>query len=311
MVGEVNRLILNTIASKEGVLLPEVGTLYVCRKPAEVLSRGSVAVPHYDIAFSSHREAQSLVDIIATTANIDRQQALDIYGRWLDKVRTESGLNIEGVGVLNNKSFVVDKELIRLLNPYVANVLEVTRRSSKVSGRIAVGAMVMLLIVCAVGGWLYLGGYQIDNGAESGVVSTVITENDMPNIPPRIMTTPANIVADVVDTLPIEEPLQSSGSIEEAVVSDESILDDDWRTKDDIRHYVVVGSYSTEENVRRAIATLEERYTELRFSHFKLGTMYAVAAFGSSQREACEEFSLKHRDDFSQSWIHTPRKYKE
>ena len=85
---------------------------------------------------------------------------------------------------------------------------------------------------------------------------------------------------------------------------------EDWRTNTDIRHYVVVGSYSTEKNAERAINELSGKYNELLFNYFKLGSMYAVAAFGSTNREDCERFVCEYKQSFPQLWIHTPRKHK-
>ena len=61
----------------------------------------------------------------------------------------------------------------------------------------------------------------------------------------------------------------------------------------------------------RAISSLEKQFVGHMFSYFRLGTMYAVAAYGSAKREDCETFKRDYNDDFKQSWIYTPRKYRE
>jgi hypothetical protein len=42
-----------------------------------------------------------------------------------------------------------------------------------------------------------------------------------------------------------------------------------------------------------------------------LGTMYAVAAFGSYDKAECEEFKRAYTKEFKQAWVHTPRRYRE
>ena len=85
----------------------------------------------------------------------------------------------------------------------------------------------------------------------------------------------------------------------------------DWRLRDDICHWVVVGSYSTKENANRAISDLERQNPDLRFTSYALGSMIAVAAYGCSTYEECKEFKDTHIDLFPQAWVHTPRRYKK
>jgi hypothetical protein len=84
-----------------------------------------------------------------------------------------------------------------------------------------------------------------------------------------------------------------------------------WRKSADIRHWVIIGSYSTTENAERAIATLSEKYSELMFDYIRLGSMYAVSPFGSSDIADCETFKSEYKREFTQMWIHTPKRFKE
>lgn len=317
MVAEVNKLIIKTLIIRGSIHLPQVGTLYIKRSAATTISRSSVTTPRLDISFSTHLEAISLIDEIASAANIGTTQANDIYQRWLDKTRSANRLVIEGLGILNNKSFIADKQLLTLLNPHTTNELTITRNHKKRSGKVASFVAVIILFAAIAGYYLY------DMTATSGVVAPVDGTIELQDIPPRVMTTPAyNITAD--NDMPITEEQAHEDSISTAEQQVDVVVDngaesytkveivcDDWRDTDVIRHYLVVGSYSTEENVERAISLLEKQHKELKFSYFKLGTMYAVAAFGSAERDDCEAFKSEHRDLFKQSWIYTPRKYRE
>ena len=320
MIAEVNKLILNILITRGSVLLPEIGTLYVKRTPAKIISRSSVAVSYLEIAFSTHLEALSLVDAIVSTANIDVSQAKDIYQRWLDKVRSGNRVTIDCIGVLNDKSFIVDNQLNKLLNPQDYADIAITRNYKGVNGKVA--AIIFVLLLCAAGAGYYL--YDRCGGV-SGVVASTDDDAELSNIPPRVVTTPASdIKEDDGATAADDFSLQDGSIVAEQVATTAEKKDaetqistqvenigNDWREIDGIRHYVVVGSYSTEENAARAISTLDERFESHCFSYFRLGSMYAVAAYGSVKREDCETFKREYNDDFKQSWIYTPRKYRE
>ena len=168
MIAEVNKLILNILITRGSVLLPEIGTLYVKRTPAKIISRSSVAVSYLEIAFSTHLEALSLVDAIVSTANIDVSQAKDIYQRWLDKVRSGNRVTIDGIGVLNDKSFIVDNQLNKLLNPQDYADIAITRNYKGVNGKVA--AIIFVLLLCAAGAGYYLcpGGSPGERALQDG-----------------------------------------------------------------------------------------------------------------------------------------------
>lgn len=319
MIAEVNKLILNALIARGGIHLPDVGTLHIKRTPATAISRNTIATPRLNITFSTHLEACSIVEVIASTANIDTTQAKDIYERWLDKVRSGNRLTIDGVGTLNDKSFIVDEQLLMQLNPHTMEDITITRNHKRWRGIIA--AVIITIILCSAG----VGYYLYDRGVISGVVVSTKEDEVLPNIPPRVMTTPAyNITTESTDNVSEDKLLQDTTLVVEQIATEESedgvtmeISNDsdeasnDWREIDDVRHYVVVGSYSTEQNAMRAISSLEKQFVGHMFSYFRLGTMYAVAAYGSVKREDCEAFKRDYNDDFKQSWIYTPRKYRE
>lgn len=301
MVSEVNKLIYNTLITYGGVLLPEVGTIFIERKPATALSKKRISAPRYELSFSSHRPATSIVDSIQLATNISEKEALDIYGRWLDKVRIDGVVTIEGVGVLHNKSFVADSALLSHLNPSNSAVIEVVTKKNRVA---LYFAPILLMIVAIIAGVKYLALPSCNN--QTNEVVAEVTERD-PITQPEQNVTPVieeeNLISEDIEVV---EPV-----VEEETQEPEPEVIDDWRENSDIRHWAVIGSYSTEDNVNRAIANLEKQHPHLKFSSFKLGSMYAVSPFGSTDRETCEEFVSNHRDDFKQIWIHTPKRYKE
>ena len=312
MVAEVNKLIFNALISEGAVHLPEVGTLFVERIPAGIVARNSVGVPSCTISFSNHRDARSIVDIIVQIADIEVSQAIDIYERWLDKVRHGNELVIDGVGVLRNKSFVADKELLMQLNPQGINELTISRRRG--SGVVAPIFMLAILLLCIGGGAYYYFTTHAVVGSQNEVLvasNDVVVEEIVTEVVAEVVA-PELVVSDSSSESVAEDvyiPDNESETIDGSDVIIENIVED-WRANADIRHYVVVGSYSTEKNAERAINELSGKYNELLFSYFKLGSMYAVAAFGSTNREDCERFVSEYKQSFPQVWIHTPRKHK-
>lgn len=292
MVGEVNRLIFNTLISEGAIYLPDVGVIYLHRIAAAEVARDRVAAPHISVQFSSQMKATSLVDVISNVANVDSSQAEDIYTRWLDKVRTANGVDIEGIGRVVNKSFVAEEQLLKSLNPLSVNEIKITRRRSN---RGVVAAIFALLILISAGYILYT---NLDFTAPKTEVAEVIKEQG---------SEPEMEVVAEESTVPSEVNDNVDKATETVVVEEVN----DWRKSADIRHWVIIGSYSTTENAERAIASLSQKYSELMFDYIKLGSMYAVSPFGSSDIAECEVFKSEYKREFTQMWIHTPKRFKE
>lgn len=292
MVGEVNKLIFNTLISEGAVHLSDVGVIYLNRVAATEVARDRVAAPRISVQFSSQMKATSLIDVISNVASVDSAQAEDIYFRWLDKVRSINGIDIEGVGRVINKSFVADDELLKSLNPYSVNEIKITRRRSNRGFVVAIFAL--LILVSA--GYILFSNLNIKS-SETLVAEVVEEQGSGPKM--EIVTEESTVPSEVNDN--VNKPT-------EIVVVEEV---NDWRESADIRHWVIIGSYSTTENAERAIATLSENYSELMFDYIRLGSMYAVSPFGSSDITDCEAFKSEYKHEFTQMWIHTPKRFKE
>ena len=164
-------------------------------------------------------------------------------------------------------------------------------------------AVALLLIAFVVVGLFVYRSYvstPIDN---SETIQSTIVYNNIEKVDNEI----------IIESDNHSELVEQQGSDErEAKVIEEVIVDNnDLRERDNIRHWVVIGSYSTVENVERAVADFQTKYPELNFDYIKLGSMFAVSPCGSVERAECEEFMHTHKGDFPQMWIHTPKKYKE
>lgn len=289
MVNEVGKLIYNALVKYHAVYLPDVGTLSVVRKAAVMSSKSELVAPRYHIEYSSNNCAKSLVDIISTEAAVDTRRAEEMYSRWLDKAREGSVVVVDRVGTLRDKCFIADNGLIKALN-ICEQPLYIARRKSHAPVFVT---MMIILVLCAAG----VGVWRCFNSKPA--VETV------------------ELVAEEVATPLIEMPLikeEQSFDIEpiEEIVEKVEILDvvADWRTREDIRHWVVVGSYSTTENAERAISDILKRHSETQCNYFKLGSMYAVAVFGSADVDECQQFKRTHTEEFPQSWVYTPKRFR-
>ena len=292
MVGEVNKLIFNTLISEGAVYLPDVGVIFLNRIAAAEVARDKVATPRISVQFSSQMKATSLIDVISNVANVDSSQADDIYTRWLDKVRTANGVDIEGIGRVVNKSFVAEEQLLKSLNPLSVNEIKITRCRSN---RGVVAAIFALLILISTG-YILFSNLNIKS-AETLVAEVVEEQGSEPEM--EVVAEEYDEPTEVIEV--VDEPT-------ETVVVEEV---NDWRKSSDIRHWVIIGSYSTTENAERAIAALSEKYSELMFDYIRLGSMYAVSPFGSSDITDCEAFKSEYKHEFTQMWIHTPKRFKE
>lgn len=303
MVNEVNKIIYNALIAERAINLPGVGTISVVRRSAEMASGGRVTPPTYVTEFSSHTEAISIIDIITSMGDIDKTMAEDIYNRWLEKVRTVSVITIDGVGKISDKSFSAEPEFIQLFNGGSTQPIKVARKRS-------IGAFAILLIVLAslalVAGGVYW-FFQDDIKALFACDDVINTTTEVIETPIESITTTENTPIEVVETAEVEVIVENNDATLEPVDETSAVVVDNWTTRDDIRHWVVAGSYSTKENAEVAVQSLEAQYDDIYCDVISLGKMYAVTIFGSVEREECEVFMRSHRKEFEQVWIFTPK----
>ena len=294
MIGEVNKLIYNAIIKHSALYLPGIGSLVIVRHSATISSRNEILPPQYRVEFRKESVAVSIIDIIASEVGVESSRAEEIYNRWLDKNREGSVVRIDRVGVLNSGVFECDNALIAELNVNNQPLTIASNRSRKL-----LWAVVSLLLVVGVGygAWLY---------KESNITITDLV----------------TIVDDRVESIPVDAPLIAEAEVVEQnnidavdvvdaveeVVAEVDIYD--WRNDENIRHWLVVGSYSTTENAERAIADILKRMPDAQCNYFKLGSMFAVAVYGSSEVNDCQEYKRAHIKEFPESWVYTPKRYR-
>lgn len=303
MVNEVNKIIYNRLITEREITLPGIGSLSLARRAASMSSKEVIVAPRLTIEYSSHAEGCSVVDAIAVIGGTDTATAEDIYSRWLEKVRSGSTLAIEGVGVLRNKSFETDKELLSVLNGIGDTHVNIVRRRK---GRTILWVGLVLSIIALIVSIAAI--FNIDISA----ISDKTTNSDK-----QVETTVENIVVEPVAedvasgelTTDVEEDIHTQDvvtveSVEVATVAD------NWTMRDDIRHWVVAGSYSTMSNAESAVETITKRHQDIDCRIITLGKMYAVAIYGSSDRDDCVQYMRKYHKNFGEAWIFTPKEYR-
>lgn len=292
MVNEVNRLIYNALAKHSSISLPDIGSLRIVRRTAKI-EGNRVVPPLFVVEFFSAEEGRSLVEIIATEANISTDEAKEIYLRWLDKVKQGNELIISGVGTLHDKSFVVDGDLSKALNPRNATPLKIHKRHR---------LHAYIYIAIAIGVVVAIGSNHRDDNSSATESKAVAIEE------PSVVESIESKEIVMAESEPQVEPIAESAVEEIAKV--DATQPAKWSDSDDIRHWVIAGSYSTRENAERAIEGILRKKQADCCDILPLGKMYAVAVFGSADKIECERFVRDNRHNFNQSWVHTPKRFK-
>lgn len=303
MVNEVNKIIYNRLITEREVTLPGVGSLSLVRRAASMSSKEVIVAPRLTIEFSSHAEGCSVVDAIAVIGGTDTATAEDIYSRWLEKVRSGSTLTIEGVGILRNKSFEVDKELLSMLNGTSATHVNVVRRKK---GRTMLWVGLTLSIIALIVSIAAIFNIDISAISDKATNADKQVETTVENI---IVEPEAEDVASGELTTDVEEDIHTQDVV--AVESVEvATVADNWMMRDDIHHWVVAGSYSTMSNAESAAEAITTKYQDIDCKIITLGKMYAVAIYGSSDRDDCVQYMRKYHKNFGEAWIFTPKEYR-
>lgn len=298
MVGEVNKIIYNMLISGKGVFLPEVGTLFIERQGARRIAKNKLLSPRNIVSFASQAQAPSLVDEIVSVAGCEVSQAQDIYERWLQKTREGEVVTIEGIGVLNRKSFSVESAFASAINPTGVKTLVVRRRSNT-----------WLYVLCAVCVAVALG------------IFAYIMWGDKLKESAKCVTTEQTVEASadgavVADSVAVSDGVVSDVTAQESAVATDVIATTSTATtvevakpsNEDFAYYVVMGVFSSEQNAERAVAQAKSRLPEARCAvlPFK-GDKFMVTVYGSDNLAECNDFVKRSRAVFSDLWVYNKR----
>lgn len=289
MIDEVNKIIYNMLISGRGVFLPEVGTLFIERQGARRIDKNRLMSPRNVVAFSSQEQAPSLVDEIVAIASCQREQAQDIYERWIAKTRTDGELTIGGVGVLRGKSFVADKVFASTINPKGVKTLVIKKRSSHA----------WIYAVCAVAVVVALALFAYLQWGDSWGVNADVKQETVAVIPAD-QEPEAQILAETK----ADDQATAAAPANATVVTPEPQAASKPST---YAYYVVMGVFSTEENAARAVEQLRSNIKDVSAEVLPLGSKHMVTAFGSNSREECNTFVRSYRDIYPDLWVYNKK----
>ena len=300
MVGEVNKIIYNMLVSGRGVYLPEVGSLYIERQAARKISADKLLSPRNVVAFQSGEQAPSLVAEIVAVAGCSSEQAADIYQRWSAKTREGSNIKIGGVGVLNQKSFVMESDFASAINPKGVKTIVIRRRSNT-----WLYALCAVCVLVALGflGYIMFGGEQkptvkrAESIAQAEAQPAVEQSAAEPAVAEGQVNTTDNTTA--AATTAATTATSSDTSTQTAQTSDTAAT-----TSVDYEYYVVMGIFSTEENAQRAIEQAESRIKDLNCKVLPFKDKFMVTLFGSDKIGDCNSFANSYRDIYADLWVY-------
>lgn len=298
MIEEVNKIIYNMLISGRGVYLPDVGTLFIERQGARKISNDKLLGPRNIVNFTSQEQAPSLINEIVSVAGCEREQATDIYQRWLMKTRQDNILTIGGVGVLNHKSFAIESAFAAAINPKGVKTLIIRRRSNT-----------WLYIICALCVAIALGIFAyIMWGTPSKYQTTTSTQ--------EVTTSVATDVDSVTTSTAIDQTAVTATQVQDSntLSTDTTPAPAQTPTKSNAQHneyyayYVVMGVFSSEQNAERAV---EQARTKLSNAVCAIipfaGDKFMVTVYGSDSQAECTEFVRANREVINDLWVYNKR----
>ena len=295
MVEQVNKLIYNTLCAGRDIYIPQVGSLVVRCISSSLQSSKRLVPPRYRVTLTGEQRGESLVEIIAQSANVTTERAEDIYRQWLNAVKREGVVTIEDVGHIEDKSFNISPQLHNILNPHS---LEPIILKPRTNWGVVASLVATLIGVAGVIAWLLLPAKAVVETQDAPMVVEVeksdsVVEQSVVVEPVQAVEPEIEVVAEVV------EPASAAVAPEPEIGT---------LTKG--KSYIVWGVYSQIENARKYKELVESRYQDISCAiyHYKNNTLYMVALAQTDTRSEALGItrSLKERGKFfEQLWICT------
>jgi hypothetical protein len=180
----------------------------------------------------------------------------------------------------------------------MGTVVSITKQRHH-NGRVAlyISAAVMFIAI-AIGVYIYLSANnnntEIPQPTEKVNSAPVIADNNVTDNTQETTQTESldnkSEVTDIVEIIEVEQPEDTHP----------------WIERDDIKHYVIYGSYSRKRNAEREASEINNSGLDGVVSKTIIrGKMYSVVIFGSAILEECEAFVVEHKAEFPQAWVYS------
>ncbi len=315
MVAEVNRLIANLLASGEQIAFPQVGTLKPVTRPSRKVSRRKAIPPLHEVEYTSEVQGETLPARLVKAAGCTNEQAEDIYSRWLAQTWQQGVLTLEGIGVLKEKSFVLDPDFESRLNPQGRQPILLRRRRHGFDWTMALG---LVAIVAAVAiGWF---GYRQLSGsmrmpwekepAATTTTTAVTTEQTTDAAPAAAETTttahPATQAATTSQTSGTQTQSTPAAAAQGAVPTSPTAEPSIERMTSG-HYYVVMGVFSTPENARRAVREAAKRDASVACRIYYFGQKWMVSPFTAADAAEADAFRKRNAATFADMWVYRAR----
>lgn len=305
MVAEVNRLIANLLAAGEQIVFPEVGTLKPTTRPAQRLSRRKVLPPLHEVTFVAEERGVTLAERLVQAAGCTKEQADDIYTRWLAQTWQEQVLTLEGIGTLRNSQFTLDEVFEKRLNPQGREAIVVRRRRFGFDWMMAIGVVAIIL---AVGiGWY---GYQELKGSvkmpwerDEATVATAETVAIPQQDTVAVLATTA--VAQEQATMTNTTNTPTTAPVAATAVTTGGVPTVERMTSG--HYYVVLGVFSTPENAARAVREAAAKSSTATCRIYYFGEKWMVSSFTSADAAEASRFRKESAAYFPETWVYRAR----
>ena len=308
---QVSNLVYNALAKRQGVVLPGIGTLYAVTVPAEMQKPGVVTPPvnRVELVTDELPGIPHIVDLIAGYDQTDPEQAREIYNRWLAENCSEEGVTIGAVGNIREGVFTPDPGLEEALNPVDTGAVRLPGRID--AKRVAMWVVIAVLI-----------GVGISVGAivwyEYSEQMRIVRLSEQPVLPASVPAAPdspavkvpaaagsdssagesgASAGVDSSAAVPAKqpEPVREPATVPAAKLVPATAA---------MHYYVIVGTYSTDQNAEKFIASAQKKNDKLEYAKIPMPNgKILVSVFGATAETEANRMKNEVSGLFPDAWV--------
>ena len=308
---QVSNLVYNALAKRQGVVLPGIGTLYAVTVPAEMQKPGVVTPPvnRVELVTDELPGIPHIVDLIAGYDQTDPEQAREIYNRWLAENCSEEGVTIGAVGNIREGVFTPDPGLEEALNPVDTGAVRLPGRID--AKRVAMWVVFAVLI-----------GVGISVGAivwyEYSEQMRIVRLSEQPVLPASVPAAPdspavkvpaaagsdssagesgASAGVDSSAAVPAKqpEPVREPATVPAAKLVPATAA---------MHYYVIVGTYSTDQNAEKFIASAQKKNDSLEYAKIPMPIgKILVSVFGATAETEANRMKNEVSGLFPDAWV--------
>ena len=308
---QVSNLVYNALAKRQGVVLPGIGTLYAVTVPAEMQKPGVVTPPvnRVELVTDELPGIPHIVDLIAGYDQTDPEQARALYNRWLAENCSEEGVTIGAVGNIREGVFTPDPGLEEALNPVDTGAVRLPGRID--AKRVAMWVVFAVLI-----------GVGISVGAivwyEYSEQMRIVRLSEQPVLPASVPAAPdspavkvpaaagsdssagesgASAGVDSSAAVPAKqpEPVREPATVPAAKLVPATAA---------MHYYVIVGTYSTDQNAEKFIASAQKKNDKLEYAKIPMPNgKILVSVFGATAETEANRMKNEVSGLFPDAWV--------